>query len=132
VPGLSGRPVTISSQPATVGDPVTSLGYADGGPLRTIAGSVTDRGQFQVSDIWFADYSPRELLATNLAVRGGDSGGPVLDAKQEVVGVVFAGSARRRHAEAFADDVTELTQFLAARPAPVGTDRCADDRVDIQ
>lgn len=134
VPGLDASPLTLAEAPVVVGEGVTSLGYAGGGPLQNEAGTVSERGEFQVSDIWLSSYSARELLETNLAVRGGDSGGPVLNADNQVVGVIFGGSSRRRRAGsvAFADDVTELTQFLAERPHAEGTDRCSDGRIDIQ
>lgn len=131
VPGLDASPLTLAFAPVEDGERVTSLGYAGGGPLQDEAGTVSDRGAFQVSDIWLSSYSSRELLATNLAVRGGDSGGPVLNADSQVVGVIFGGSSRRRRSVAFADDVTELTKFLAERPQAEGTDRCPDGRIDI-
>jgi S1-C subfamily serine protease len=108
------------------------LGYSLGGPLQSEAGSVVQRGEFRVSDIWLDSFSGRELLATTLDVAEGDSGGPVLNSSGQVVGIIFAGSSGRRGPTSFADDLTELRQLIDQRPNDSGTSRCADGRVDIR
>lgn len=66
------------------GDDVAVVGYPLGGPLTITKGTVVDRvdgGKFEV---------PGEVMRMTALVQPGNSGGPVLDAKGRIVGVVFA------------------------------------------
>lgn len=75
--------------PARPGDPVTAVGYPLGGPLTLSHGRVVRYldGRTLVPSIAF-DGRVMELTAR---VKHGNSGGPVLDRRGRVVGIVFAG-----------------------------------------
>jgi serine protease Do len=70
--------------PARRGDAVTVVGYPLGGQLTLRRGTVVDRDDGERFGV------PGPLLRLTTLVRPGNSGGPVLDAENRVVGVVFA------------------------------------------
>lgn len=77
------------------GQPVRALGNAGGtGSLRVAAGTVTglDRA-ITVSDDQGGSERLRGMIETNAAVQPGDSGGPLLNAAGQVVGMDTAASA---------------------------------------
>jgi serine protease Do len=77
-------PVTISNKAPVRGDALTIAGYGSG-KYRQISGKAT---QF-VSP---GEDHPYEMVEVNVAARSGDSGGPILNNKGQLAGVLF-GSA---------------------------------------
>jgi S1-C subfamily serine protease len=69
---------------ASSGDAVTAVGYPLGGPLTLSAGTVIDR----VDGASLGIEGP--VMRLTATVRPGNSGGPVLDRKGHVVGIVYA------------------------------------------
>jgi len=68
-----------------VGDPVVAVGYAlalDGGPSVTAGIISAINRSFQIGDIWL-----NALIQTDAAISSGNSGGPLINLKGEVVGV---------------------------------------------
>jgi S1-C subfamily serine protease len=70
--------------PPQAGDLVTAVGYPLGGPLTLSEGAVVDRVDGEHLNV------PGEVVRLTARVRPGNSGGPVLDHKGEVVGIVYA------------------------------------------
>jgi S1-C subfamily serine protease len=66
------------------GDSVTAVGYPLGGELRLLPGTVVDHVAGRVFGI------PGRVIRLTAKVQPGNSGGPLLDARGRVVGVVFA------------------------------------------
>ena len=101
----SGLPtVTTSSSPVAVGDAVTGVGNAGGagGTPSAAAGTVTALGRsITASD---SDGSNPEqltgLIETDAAIQPGDSGGPLLDDANRVVGMDTAASSQGNDAYA--------------------------------
>lgn len=69
------------------GDSVAALGYPDGDPLRLSEGTVDAVDQSK----WIEDEMLHDLIGSDATSRPGNSGGPLIDAHGEVVGVVVAG-----------------------------------------
>jgi S1-C subfamily serine protease len=66
------------------GERVIAVGYPEGGELRLLPGIVVD----QVSGRRFG--VPAMVIRLTSRVRPGNSGGPLLDGKGRIVGVIFA------------------------------------------
>jgi S1-C subfamily serine protease len=89
------KTVTPDTSALTVGQAVTALGNAGGtGTLTSAPGSVTGLGKtITASDESGVSEQLTGLIETDAGVRPGDSGGPLLDADGEVVGMDTAASA---------------------------------------
>lgn len=92
--------VVIDSDPVAVADQVAAVGNASGGgELVKAAGSVTavDQSLTVSSDSpWGSSEDLSGLIETNARAVPGDSGGPMFDAENEVLGMTTAGSTRER------------------------------------
>ena len=66
-----------------------------------------------IEDIYVDEVVERTALEIAGSVTGGDSGGPVLDADGDVIGIVYANS-RGRELVGFATDQLELADLLAS------------------
>jgi S1-C subfamily serine protease len=66
------------------GERVTAVGYPEGGELRLIPGVVVDHVDGRKFEV------PGRVIRLNSKVRPGNSGGPLLDGKGKIVGVIFA------------------------------------------
>jgi S1-C subfamily serine protease len=92
--------VTVDSDQVAVGDAIAAVGNASGGgELVKAAGSVTatDQSLTVSSDSpWGSSEDLSGLVETNARAVPGDSGGPMFDAENEVLGMTTAGSTRER------------------------------------
>jgi S1-C subfamily serine protease len=72
-----------------VGERVTAVGYPLGGPLTLSSGRVTRYldGRTLPAEVAF----PAQVLELSVRIKHGNSGGPLLDRRGRVVGVIFAG-----------------------------------------
>jgi S1-C subfamily serine protease len=89
------KPISLgSSDTVGNGDSVRALGNAGGtGRLIPASGNVTGLGRsITVSDDQGGSESLRGLIETNAAIRPGDSGGPLLNAAGQVIGMDTAAS----------------------------------------
>ena len=94
-----------TSQAAAVGDAVTSIGNAEGtGNLVAATGPVSavDQSITVSSDVTGAPETLYGLIEVNADVVSGDSGGPLLDADGQVIGIVTAASSGQRDITGFA------------------------------
>lgn len=74
-------PVALSNQPPLPGDPLTIAGYGRG-TYRAVTGSCT---QYVSPGV----RMPFEMVEVSVAARQGDSGGPILNSRGELAGVLF-------------------------------------------
>ncbi|MEH0108560.1 MarP family serine protease [Tersicoccus sp. MR15.9] len=91
VDGL-GAPALQQGTPLTGGDSAVFAGYPLGGPYQAKPAGVQSRGTVRIPDIYGSSSSTRELYQLSADVQQGNSGGPLLDTRGRVVGMVFAKS----------------------------------------
>ncbi len=98
--GAAELPVARLAGPATVtiGEPVTGLGFPNGGDLMRSAGVVRalDRGIVASDDLTGSSEELGGLIDYDADTRPGASGGPLVDADGQVVGIVTAASQNYR------------------------------------
>lgn len=95
VPGLRGNRLRFDTG-AKKGDEVAILGYPENGPFDARAGRIRGKLNLRGPDIYGAGRAVREVLSVRGLVRSGNSGGPLISASGDVVGVVFAASVSDR------------------------------------
>jgi S1-C subfamily serine protease len=100
------QPATIDTGPITPGTPVWVAGYPRGNQLAIRGGRVLRLLNGKPLHL------PGRLLEVSARVRHGNSGGPLLNAIGQVVGVVFA--LLRRNGHGLAVPASDLRDFLAA------------------
>jgi S1-C subfamily serine protease len=105
---------TLRSSPVTIGEPIAVIGYPGGGPATITTGRVLGFTDGPV----LGESSP--AIVVDAEVRQGNSGGPLIDAAGDVVGVIFALS--RDSGDGLAVPVDVLLERLATRgfTAPQG------------
>ena len=125
VPGLAGRPLAFSG-PARTGDSAVVVGYPLDGPFRADAARIRGTQDARGPDIYQSKTVTREIYALRARVRPGNSGGPLVDTRGGVLGVVFAAAAddpQTGYALTAAEVATDVTRGRTAT-APVSTRGC--------
>jgi hypothetical protein len=74
-------PIPVASQPPRPGDLLTIAGYGSG-PYRAVSGRCTEY-------VAPAENLPYEMVELDAPARQGDSGGPILNSRGELAGVLF-------------------------------------------
>lgn len=90
VPGLEGKLLTFAQ--AEAGQAAASVGYPNDEPLTLRPARVRDHQTWQSSDIWDEGRYEHDALLIRGTVRGGNSGGPLVDEEGQVLGVIVASS----------------------------------------
>ena len=123
--------VKADDDQVTTGDTVAAVGNASGrGELVKAAGSVTatDQSLTVSSDSpWGSTEDLSGLIETNARAVPGDSGGPMFDSENEVLGMTTAGSTRERtsYAVPIGNALAVVDQRPDRTPAPCGSGRPA-------
>lgn len=91
VPGLQATALEFADQ-ADSGDMVAVLGYPENGPYDVQPARVRDRQSLRSPDIYGDDTVTRDTYSIFGLVRQGNSGGPLVNGRGIVIGVIFAAS----------------------------------------
>lgn len=126
---LHATPLTIASHNASANTAVYGAGYPGGGALTITPGRVRSVVNALGLDIYNERSVTRQIYSLRADIRGGDSGGPLLDAAGHVVGVVFARSttdADTGYALTI-DQVRSALNAASGQTQAVGTGRCSSE-----
>ena len=125
VSGLSAPRLPVTSSIAARGTQGAVLGYPGDGPFR-VTPSVVLREETAVGrDIYGSGLTARDIYELQADVREGNSGGPLVDTRGVVVGVVFARSSRTPGVGYALTTPPVLQRVAQASGAPVSTGPCA-------
>lgn len=103
------------------------LGYPNDGPYDVQAARIRGEQRLRSPDIYGRGTVVREVFSLRSLVRPGNSGGPLLSADGDVLGVIFAASVTDRNTgyALTADQVSERAGQGITNSAAVGTGDCA-------
>jgi S1-C subfamily serine protease len=113
----------ISSQ-RQVGADAAVLGYPENGPYALTAARVGNTQVTISQDAYGRGPIDRTITALGGTVRSGNSGGPLVDDRGEVIGVVFA-TTTHGPPGGFAIPAEDVEEALPQTSDPVGTGPCA-------
>jgi S1-C subfamily serine protease len=128
VADVAGPVLPFSTTRAQPGDGAIVLGYPLDGDFNVQPARIRDSGPIRGPDIYNAHTVTRDVYTLRGLVRSGNSGGPLLDAKGNVLGVIFAAAADNSDI-GFALTLTEVGPVAhqgAGATRAVGTGACAE------
>jgi S1-C subfamily serine protease len=126
VPELD-APALRFAGPANTGDLAAVLGFPENGPYDVQPARVRDRQTLRSTDIYGEDSVERDTYSVYSLVRQGNSGGPLVDPRGRVLGVIFAASITdsRTGYALTADQVAEAAEAGRGSTSEVDTGSCA-------
>jgi S1-C subfamily serine protease len=126
VDNLDADVLEFASKPASRGDDAIVIGFPGGGDFTAGAARIRDIQDARGADIYDKTSVVREIYSLRAKVRPGNSGGPLLDERGRVLGMIFAASiddpasGYALTASAIAKDAVNGSRATA----PVSTGRC--------
>ncbi|GHJ46479.1 serine protease [Catellatospora sp. TT07R-123] len=127
VPDLSAPVMRFANSPARTGSDAIVLGYPLDGPYNAQSARVRDVGDITGPDIYEDGTVTREVYTIRGLVRSGNSGGPLVSADGQVLGVIFAAAADDPNVgyAVTADEAATVALMGRTRTTAVGTGKCA-------
>ncbi len=92
VDGLLGKPLTLSTTDQPTDTPGVVLGYPGGGDFNAQAAAIIDHFLASGRNIYGEGGTTREVYSVHAHIIPGNSGGPLIGSKGQVLGIVFATS----------------------------------------
>jgi S1-C subfamily serine protease len=125
VSGLA-APALDVVDPAVAGTRAAVQGYPLGGPFRNRPANIVSVVTVPISDIYEESAQPRSVYALDADVRPGNSGGPLLDERGDVIGVVFARGVEGEHRgyAMTSDELRPVLESVSASDPAVDSGRC--------
>lgn len=126
VPDLDADALQFAPGAAAPGQDSIALGYPLDGPYTASAGRVRERIKLRGPDIYDSHTVLRDVYTVRGKVQSGNSGGPLINASGQVVGVIF-GAAVDDPETGFAltsQEVSSEVNAAAHQTSPVSTGRC--------
>ncbi|OLT35647.1 MarP family serine protease [Rhodococcus sp. BGS-1C] len=126
VPGLRAPVLNFRADPAAPGEGAIVLGYPGGGPYTASSARVRETLNLSGPDIYQTGTVQREVYTVRGTVRQGNSGGPLVAADGQVLGLVF-GAAVDDPDTGFVLTASEIADELErgiSSPVAVGTGAC--------
>ncbi|MFI2278085.1 MULTISPECIES: MarP family serine protease [Catenuloplanes] len=93
VPGLGAPAMRWSADPGAQGEGAVVLGFPLDGPYNAQPARIRQVQDQRGPDLYLSGEVTREIYTIRALVRSGNSGGPLIDARGNVLGVIFAASA---------------------------------------
>jgi S1-C subfamily serine protease len=127
VPGLEAPPLRLAPADAETGTSAIVLGYPLDGPYQASGARVRERIELRGPDIYESQTVARDVYTIRAMVRSGNSGGPLVDPKGQVLGVVF-GAAVDDNDTGFVLTADEVADEVVSAPGltkAVSTRSCA-------
>ena len=124
----SGDTATLAfDRTAVAGTGVAVLGYPEDGPYDVQPGRIRSEQRLRSPDIYGQGTVIREVYSLRGLIRPGNSGGPLVSSRGEVVGVVFAASVNDRDTgyALTADQVSSAAAAGLSSSGAVSTGGCA-------
>jgi S1-C subfamily serine protease len=128
VPQLQVQPMSFAGPVDGQADGVV-IGYPEGGPFTPVPARVRERLKARGPNIYQSAQVTREIYSLYATVQPGNSGGPLLNAKGGVLGVVFAASLDN-NSTGYALTAAEVAPDAAAGKSltsKVSTQSCTND-----
>ena len=123
-----GKPLPFNTEPAKRGTPAGVLGYPGGGGFRADRAAILDVFTAIGRNIYNQGRTARDVYSIQANVVPGNSGGPLVNAQGDVIGVIFATSTTYNNV-GYALSLQRVTDEVASARTtnqPVGTGSCAE------
>ncbi|CAB0534636.1 hypothetical protein BKD74_11035 [Corynebacterium diphtheriae] len=124
--GLNLPALQWATEPAETGADAIVMGFPESGPFEAAPARISDRIIIAGPDIYANGRVERESYTARGSIRQGNSGGPMVDAEGNVIGVVFGASVDATDIgyALTAKEVLNMVGDTSALHTPVTTQQC--------
>lgn len=123
--GISGTPALEVDASAPEGTSAAILGFPENGPFTVRAGRLGATQTVSSQDSYGRGPLQRRITSLRGRVRSGNSGGPMVDGRGQVVTTIFAAAVLARERTGFGVPATIVQQALPRARSRVSTGPCA-------